>query len=371
MLFAVIANATTYYVSNSGRDTNPGTIASPFLTISHAAAVAAAGDTVVVENGNYPEQVTFNANGTSTSPITFRSQTRWGALVSPTGPGLVFNINSSYIVIQDFEITDSNADTLIKFQDGGTGGQALGNKLHDFGTTVAACDGGAAILATQNNAIIDSNFVYSFGPLSNTCWLWDGIYVGDGNGVAVTNNIVVAAIDAGAGIQFNGEQAIQPNFPSDEILSNNDVVNIPGDGIYISCWLAGTCDNNIVTNNILYFVDQIYFGRNPLLKGGGGNIFLHANAGTFGSDNLYSNNLIYYNTTETPQNILAPGQTLIDTVSADPLFVDNTGNATGNYQLQPGSLAISAGISTGCPVHDFNGNQRIGICSIGAYAASW
>ncbi|MBV9479216.1 MAG: hypothetical protein JO249_00475, partial [Acidobacteria bacterium] len=68
-----------------------------------------------------------------------------------------------------FEITDSNADTLIKFQDRGTGGQALGNKLHDFGTTVAACDGGAAILATQNNAIIDSNFVYSFGPLSNTC----------------------------------------------------------------------------------------------------------------------------------------------------------------------------------------------------------
>ncbi|MBV8894512.1 MAG: DUF1565 domain-containing protein, partial [Acidobacteria bacterium] len=59
LLFAVIANATTYYVSNSGRDTNPGTIASPFLTISHAAAVAAAGDTVVVENGNYPEQVTF------------------------------------------------------------------------------------------------------------------------------------------------------------------------------------------------------------------------------------------------------------------------------------------------------------------------
>ncbi|MBV9483027.1 MAG: hypothetical protein JO249_20125, partial [Acidobacteria bacterium] len=223
---------------------------------------------------------------------------------------------------------------------------------------------------TQNNAIIDSNLVYSFGPLSNTCWLWDGIYVGDGNGVAVTNNIVVAAIDAGAGIQFNGEQAIQPNFPSNEILSNNDVVNIPGDGIYISCWLAGTCNNNVVTNNILYFVDQIYFGSNPLLRGGGGNIFLHANAGAFGGNNLYSNNLIYYTAIETPQNILAPGQTLVNTVNSNPLFVNNTGNATGNYQPQPESPAIAAGTSTGCPRRDFSGNPRTGVCSVGAYAPS-
>jgi hypothetical protein len=43
----------TYYVATNGSDSNPGTLAQPWLTIQHAANAAVAGDTVTVEPGTY------------------------------------------------------------------------------------------------------------------------------------------------------------------------------------------------------------------------------------------------------------------------------------------------------------------------------
>jgi len=61
-----------YYVSNNGLDTNPGTLAQPFLTIQKAADVALAGDTVRVRGGTYRETVTTTQSGTAVAPITFK-----------------------------------------------------------------------------------------------------------------------------------------------------------------------------------------------------------------------------------------------------------------------------------------------------------
>ncbi|NLO84748.1 MAG: DUF1565 domain-containing protein [Clostridiales bacterium] len=47
----------TYHVAKTGTDTNPGTEAEPFLTISKAASVARAGDTITVHEGEYREWV--------------------------------------------------------------------------------------------------------------------------------------------------------------------------------------------------------------------------------------------------------------------------------------------------------------------------
>ncbi|NOY43605.1 MAG: hypothetical protein GXP26_17430, partial [Planctomycetes bacterium] len=64
--------ATGYYVSNSGSDTGPGTLAQPFRTIQKASDIADAGDTVFVRGGTYRETVTVAASGTAASPITFK-----------------------------------------------------------------------------------------------------------------------------------------------------------------------------------------------------------------------------------------------------------------------------------------------------------
>ena len=53
LLFPASASATTYYVSPTGNDLNPGTINQPWTTPTKAAAAAQAGDTVNFRKGTY------------------------------------------------------------------------------------------------------------------------------------------------------------------------------------------------------------------------------------------------------------------------------------------------------------------------------
>src|SRR3954468_23274949 len=62
----------TYYVSTTGGDANPGTLAAPFKTIQRAANAASAGDTVIVRAGTYRETVRVPRSGTAAAPITFQ-----------------------------------------------------------------------------------------------------------------------------------------------------------------------------------------------------------------------------------------------------------------------------------------------------------
>ena len=84
-LFAIViivsplaANASTYYVSPAGNDSNNGTIiGSPFLTISKAVGLANPGDTIYLRGGTYGSTnglsskltISTSHNGTAASPI--------------------------------------------------------------------------------------------------------------------------------------------------------------------------------------------------------------------------------------------------------------------------------------------------------------
>lgn len=73
-LAAAVLSATEYHVAQThvaAADTNPGTAAQPFQTISAAVKKLVPGDTVWVHNGVYREQVEYEAEGMSwTHPIT-------------------------------------------------------------------------------------------------------------------------------------------------------------------------------------------------------------------------------------------------------------------------------------------------------------
>ncbi|MHC5115626.1 MAG: right-handed parallel beta-helix repeat-containing protein, partial [Planctomycetota bacterium] len=71
--FTTIQAPVDYYVSTTGLDTNPGTFAEPFATITKAATVMNAGDTCYVRGGAYHETATAaNLAGLSYAPITFK-----------------------------------------------------------------------------------------------------------------------------------------------------------------------------------------------------------------------------------------------------------------------------------------------------------
>src|SRR5262249_58850147 len=110
--FALSASATDYYVSTAGSDSNPGTSAQPFRTITQAYSAAAAGTTIHVAPGIYSDYTSrwgihLGNSGTASSPIVLRSDVRGGAIIdgqnaSDRNEG--FYIDGSYHVVDGFEI---------------------------------------------------------------------------------------------------------------------------------------------------------------------------------------------------------------------------------------------------------------------------
>jgi Protein of unknown function (DUF1565) len=126
LLSSAPASATTWYVSTTGNDSNQGTQASPFATLIQGAAVAQAGDTVLVMDGTYGNTgivdptgqgiavVSLQHSGTASAPITFMAQDRGQVILDAgntstsstcNGAYSYFNLNSvSFVVIQGFVI---------------------------------------------------------------------------------------------------------------------------------------------------------------------------------------------------------------------------------------------------------------------------
>jgi hypothetical protein len=78
--------ATTYYVSTSGSDSQPGSQAKPFRTIQHAAGLMKPGDICLIRGGLYSETVRPKMSGTATAPIIFSAFEGETVLISGADP---------------------------------------------------------------------------------------------------------------------------------------------------------------------------------------------------------------------------------------------------------------------------------------------
>jgi len=110
VLTAIKAAPTTLYVDENNAactDFGSGIVGQPFCTISEAASVAVAGQTVQVASGTYAENVTPTHSGVAGSPIIFTAAP--GALVIITGKAAGSNgftiPGKSYITIRNFTIS--------------------------------------------------------------------------------------------------------------------------------------------------------------------------------------------------------------------------------------------------------------------------
>lgn len=104
-----------FYVSTTGKDTNAGTVSSPWLTIEHADSTArTGGDCINVAPGTYNAEVLISHGGTgptATGYVAYRCQTLDGCHVLATGRGHVWGIRqpANYVVIDGFEVDGNNA----------------------------------------------------------------------------------------------------------------------------------------------------------------------------------------------------------------------------------------------------------------------
>lgn len=107
--FSTGAQAVTYYIGDSGSDTNPGTLAAPWLTWTHAFAKSTCGDTLLVMDGTYTRAKNggFSLKKTCTASTTYtvKAQNERQAFLSGDGSGIVAYVyNSAYITLQGLRV---------------------------------------------------------------------------------------------------------------------------------------------------------------------------------------------------------------------------------------------------------------------------
>jgi hypothetical protein len=348
-----------YYVSTNGSDSNNGSASAPWRTISHATTKVAAGATVHVAPGTYKESIMVNDNalaGTATARIVFLSDQKWGAKIVGNGSAPAFQLrsNDDYIDIIGFDISNPGASQGIETY--ASNGRIEGNRVHNVSGGCPSYGGAAIHLYSGANNVVNGNFVYSIGNSTGACQLTQGIYSEDRDDL-IENNIVLKT--QGWGIHLW-------HAATHETVVNNTVVNNDQGGIIVGCGDDGCTidDYTTVNNNIVAFNGSV-----------GGHYGIYEN-GVTGTHNSYNNNLVYNNSSA--NFALQNGLTATATITANPLFVNYTGDENGDYHLQATSPAIDKATSTSAASDDFDGGLRpfangwdIGAYEHGATPATW
>jgi parallel beta-helix repeat protein len=207
----------------------------------------------------------------------------------------------------------------------------------------SGCISGAGVQVGTGgtNHHVVGNYIYNIGLApSAACNQTHGIYVLT-NSNTIQANVIFNCEDLGIQIDGNG--------PSNNIVTNNTIFG-NWRGIVVDSGDGGsnTATGNVISNNIVYnnLGAGIYDGADGPVSG-----------------NIISNNLIDGNS----PNLSLSGDTASNTITANPDFVNYTGDDTGNYQLAATSPAYHAGTNTDAPATDAAGNAYNNPPSLGAY----
>jgi hypothetical protein len=120
------ANAAVHYVAPNGSNSGSGTVTSPWKTFDFAWDQLDPGDTLVLKDGDYFEDLTppSSKQGTSTAPITIRAEHDWKAVVhgdnsSMWSPVLHLGSGNRYLVFDGLKIeTNTDGSEGVRFSGG-------------------------------------------------------------------------------------------------------------------------------------------------------------------------------------------------------------------------------------------------------------
>src|SRR6266446_2289602 len=126
-----LGNGANYYVAPSGSDANPCTAAAPCYTMARVSQVMSPGDNAHFASGNYTWSYSGNKvtkSGTVAAPISYISDTKWGAKVYGSGCDPIWN-DGDYVQIINFDVTGNCSDGIGV---NGNYNKVIGNRVHDL-----------------------------------------------------------------------------------------------------------------------------------------------------------------------------------------------------------------------------------------------
>lgn len=261
VLFSSLSvNAATYYVATNGSDSNAGTEAFPWMTLTKAANTVVAGDTVIVKAGKYIDPNgawdtgTFNPanSGTASNPIIFKSQPQQAAILASKVKGVgpaISTSGRSYIIIDGFK-----AEGLIGIYN--SDHVTVQNCEVIYGSILStdiSLNWGIAIYSGSSYNIIRNNYVYNMLNSGNTLHNTAGIMVhaspsGGSNYNIIENNLV----DAGGGIVYSAYGQKGGNITNNiwrKNIAKNAATGFLGMGSTDNTQYS---DDNEYYNNIIY-----------------------------------------------------------------------------------------------------------------------
>jgi parallel beta-helix repeat protein len=382
----------TYYVSNSGRDSNSGASASPFATIGHAAGVARAGDVVNVLAGTYASFTVTNS-GTAAAYVSYQGYPAGThpVIQEASSDWMGIAITADYISVNGFEVIgDAKSITL---------SQASNENLADPTLNDSGIVAGSYSESTVfHHILVTNNIVHDVDE--------DGISIGHSDYVTVAGNTVYDNSKwsgyAGSGISSTPKDSdsntgykifIEGNLLHDNVELVINTVNgtglgiTDGEGIIVDSSAGQNYGGRtLITNNVAYdngstgiqvFASNHVDVVNNTTYMNGTNVSRGEIYAQDASDvNVYNNNAF-----STPGQAPSGGFTAsgyndyfnvqpkalsTGDIVANPLFVNA---ASHDFRLQVGSPAIDVGTSHLAPTTDFASTARPqgGGFDIGAY----
>lgn len=402
--------------SPNASDSNPGTAALPWRTLTKAGNAARPGERVLIRSGTYTEGLDINVSGAPGSRIVFEAETSQAVVLRNE---CVKAIGQSHIEIRGLTVRDCTGDQNdyigIRIEGPGVDDVVIDDNhvINTYGSAISAWgvpwldDPGdfrnitnlvitGNLIEQANNGGYNEQITLANGVVGfeiadnelrdshNTVNGGEGIDVKEGSSNGTIHHNIIHDIDRRA-IYLDGGGRSSFVAPVHDIdVYGNVAYNVPN-GFAIMSEGGADVFNVRVYNNLFYNIDHdcifIYdhpdTANDPTIGQFHNISFVNNTLANCGLDESWrmgidintdkATDLLIRNNIAWPRGI-DPGtaETVDHNVTVDPLFVDS-GN--GNFALSLGSSARDRGSPIGAPSHDLVGTQRpsgAGV-DIGAY----
>jgi hypothetical protein len=408
-------SGTTYYVATNGNDANPGTEASPFRTLAKGVSVLRAGDTLLVKEGLYEEEVRSRSIASGESwdrPVTLQAYPGHTVTIRPRAGAtnvVRFSGNQQYIIIDGFILDGINVNIeVIKVAGVADPNQQSPSHIRIMNNEIKNSTGastystykyyGSGILVANSDYIeIINNIIHHNGKSD----LDHGIYQRGSYGLT-EGNIIYA--NTGTGVKIGWDSSSLGNTVRNNLIYDNNASQAvsagerQGRGIGVYSSTGTMVYNNLVLGRHFIGIDITYggheakiFNNTVSITTGSGIVIGYGSGGVINASNAIVRNNIVYQQSNNPaiQNQRGGGNTTIEynltfgvnasirqdggtsvirnnLESVNPQFVNPS---TGDFRLSAASPAINAGLALSDVPFDYDKVTRPqgGNFDIGAY----